>query len=130
MEFEEIIANGIVYRLPERGIKLDFMAAVYRYVFARRPIPSKCQTDCFLRMREKENFRKRVSEVGISEEPPKRMRHEDHPVITLPAEDAPVISALLQLKVPPVVTASPGLSVILERLLVCDCSIREGPAVC
>jgi len=33
MEFEETIANGIVYRLPERGIKLDFMAAVYRYVF-------------------------------------------------------------------------------------------------
>jgi len=30
MDFEETTANGIVYRLPERGIKLDFMATVYR----------------------------------------------------------------------------------------------------
>jgi len=81
-------------------------------------------------MREKENSRKRVSEVRISEEPPKRMRHEERPVITLPAEDASAISALLQLKVPPVATPTLGLFVILERLLVCGCSIREGPAVC
>ena len=33
-EFEEITMSGVVYRLPERGIKLDFLDAVKRY--ARR----------------------------------------------------------------------------------------------
>lgn len=30
MEFEDITISGVVYRLPERGIKLDFLDKVKR----------------------------------------------------------------------------------------------------
>ena len=30
-EFEEITVSGVIYRLPERGIKLDFLDKIKQY---------------------------------------------------------------------------------------------------
>jgi hypothetical protein len=36
MEFDEVTISGVVYRLPERGIKLDFLDKVKQYVLLQR----------------------------------------------------------------------------------------------
>lgn len=73
VEFEDIMINGIVYRLPERGIKLDFLDKVKQYVTVRR-LSVSAAYEFPSRMNERENSRKRLAEVRISEEPPKRRR--------------------------------------------------------
>jgi len=50
---------------------------------------------------------------------------EDRPLITLPAEDEHIISALLQLKIRPTAAAATGVSAVLERLVVCVCYSGE-----
>jgi hypothetical protein len=37
-EFEEVTISGVVYRLPERGIKLDFLDKVKQYVYLHRSV--------------------------------------------------------------------------------------------
>lgn len=97
-----------------------------------------------MREEEQEKSRKRVSEVPISEEPPKRVRLSVDSLLGLSAEEENVVSALWELRylsataapeaaapatvapataageTPAQVAAAPtDVSVLLERLIVC-----------
>lgn len=98
MEFEEVLMSGVVFRLPERGIKLDFIDKVKQ-------------------LNEIRSGRKRIAEVRISEEPAKRRKITVTQETGLNESDMEAVSALMDLKTHARVAPANEMASLVQNLL-------------